>query len=209
MEYIVTGKSGPQGKCCCYYYRVRGPLTGQEEVVELYTIGMLREHNRQFVANGSKLKDAQLYDNMIHAPLLTGPDFMLVLDQFLPPQLHLLLRSVNHIVENLQLNSQKLYGTDFVMDFVKKNAIVRQNYHGGGFEGNQCSDILKKVSILESKLPEDLKVYTKCLKSLNIVKKRCFESVAHTNYLASIQDSAVKRSIGFTIGFHNHGEGLY
>ena len=136
MEYMVTGKSGPQGKCCCYYYRVRGPLTGQEEVVELYTIGMLREHNRQFVANGSKLKDAQLYDNMIHAPLLTGPDFMLVLDQFLPPQLHLLLRSVNHIVENLQLNSQKLYGTDFVMDFVKQNAIVCQNYHGGGFEGN-------------------------------------------------------------------------
>ena len=136
MEYIATGKSGPLGKCCCYYCRVRGPLTGQEEVVELYTIGMLREHNRQFVANGSKLKDAQLYDNMIHAPLLTGPDFMLVLDQFLPPQLHLLLRSVNHIVENLQLNSQKLYGTDFVMDFVKQNAIVCQNYHGGGFEGN-------------------------------------------------------------------------
>ena len=118
MEYIVTGKYGPQGKCCCYYCRVRGPLTGQEE--ELYTIGMLKEHNRQFVANnGSRLKDTQLYDNVIHAPLLSGPDYLLVLDQFPPPQLHLLLRSVNHIMENLQLNSQKLYGTDFVMDFVK------------------------------------------------------------------------------------------
>ena len=73
MEYIVTVKSGPQGKCCCYYCRVRGSLT-------------------------------------------------------------------------------------------------------------------EKVSTMESKLPKDLKVYTMCLKSLDIVKKRCFDNVADPSYLASIQD---------------------
>ena len=41
---------------------------------------------------------------------------------------------------------------------------------------------------MESKLPMDLKVYKMCLKSLNIVKKRCFENIADPNYLASIQD---------------------
>ena len=35
------------------------------------------------------------------------------------------------------------------------------------------------------------------------------DNVGTTQFLISVVPSAVKRSIGFTIGFHNHGEGPY
>ena len=41
---------------------------------------------------------------------------------------------------------------------------------------------------MEAKLPDKLKCYTKCLKSMNIVKRKCFGMVADTDYLPCIQD---------------------
>ena len=40
----------------------------------------------------------------------------------------------------------------------------------------------------------------------DLVRKQCRPS---TRSVFSVKISAVKRSIGFTIGFHNHGEGPY
>ena len=152
MEYCMTGKGGPTCKKCCNYCRAQSPLTGHESAswLELYTLGMLRELNREYVANGSKKQDAMHYDNVINWPLLTGPDDKLVLSVFPPPQLHLLLRIVNHMMENLSKVAKKWYGVDYVMDFVKENAIVRQDYHGGGFEGRSVNDISRNCHNISS-----------------------------------------------------------
>ena len=114
---------------------------------------MLRELNREYVANGSKAKDAMHYDNVINWPLLTGPDDKLVLDMFPPPQLHLMIRIVNHILDNLSKVSKKWYGQDYVLDFVKQTGIARQDYHGGGFEGRVVNKILQKFTISWLKAP--------------------------------------------------------
>ena len=147
MEYCMTGKGGPTCKKCCNYCRAQTPLTGEESAawLELYTLGMLRELNREYVANGSKAKDAMHYDNVINWPLLTGPDDKLVLDMFPPPQLHLMIRIVNHILDNLSKVSKKWYGQDYVLDFVKQTGIARQDYHGGGFEGRVVNKISRKI----------------------------------------------------------------
>ena len=70
-----------------------------------------------------------------------------MLDLFPVPELHVNLRVTNHICDNLTKRSKEQCGTDKVLEFAKANSIVRKNYHGGSYEGNQCNRILKKAHL--------------------------------------------------------------
>ncbi|KAF0289642.1 hypothetical protein FJT64_000178 [Amphibalanus amphitrite] len=48
------------------------------------------------------LQPLKAYDNSVHMPLLPGADDVLVLDALSPMELHLLLVSVNRLVDHLE-----------------------------------------------------------------------------------------------------------
>ena len=62
------------------------------------TFGSLKKRLFAFDANGSKLKDAQHFANVIHPCLLHYNDERLVIDVIPPPPLHLLIGGTNAIM---------------------------------------------------------------------------------------------------------------
>ena len=50
--------------------------------------------------------------------------------------------------------------------FTKDLSIVREEYHSGNFEGNECSKILKNCEKLREILPEDYSTFADCLEKL-------------------------------------------
>ena len=134
------------------------------------------------------------FNNIINEPLFIGPDSKLVLDCFPPPTLHLLLRTMNHILDKLTEAGKTYFldengnGLDIVLQFAKENWIVKKSYHGGNYEGNMCLAILKKLERLVAKLPEDLKPFTNCLYNLKNVMSSCFGSEVSPDYIVHIDN---------------------
>ena len=62
------------------------------------TFGSLKRRLFAFDANGSKLKDAQHFANVIHPCLLHFNDERLIIDVIPPPPLHLLIGGTNAIM---------------------------------------------------------------------------------------------------------------
>ena len=173
MGYCMSGHQGQNSTKPCMYCLVIAPLTSKDEA-ELRTLGLNRQNCRDFHASTSKQKLGKNHNNIVHEPLFIGPDDKLILDCFPVPALHIKLRSVNHICDHLTIQSKKKFkdadgnSIDMVLEFCKDNHIVKKNYFGGQYEGNQCNAILKQVDKLEAKLPRSLKKFTKCLGKLSI-----------------------------------------
>ena len=84
---------------------------------------------------------AQKFENCINEPLLDEEGETKILDIIPPPELHLMLGTVNRIFD--ALNSA--WGDDNAYKWASKNNITQVGYHGGCLEGNKCSLLLKKV----------------------------------------------------------------
>ena len=78
-------------------------------------------------------------------PNFAGPPSQKIIDMFPPSVLHLMLRIINHICDDLSKKTKKRFRRDMVLEFAKENAIVRKSYHGGNYQGNQCKSIMRKV----------------------------------------------------------------
>ena len=146
-------------------------------------------------------------DCIVRDTLFHGPDSKYVLEVFPPNTLHLMLRSTNHILKQLAKKCLDTCGQDLVIKFVKDNHIVRQSYHSGDFEGNQCTEVLKKVDKLETLLPKKLTIFTDCLKAFRLVVKNLFAvEAAPANYPLLLRDfeiSFLKLGISETPSFHS------
>ena len=156
------------------------------------------DDNAAFRAAGSKLKNAKDYFSVVNPPLLIGRREDLVLLLVPPPGLHLLLRSTNHIwvkLEELWVE----YVTDETPEdqptppnpaeeFAKSIYMVRAEYHGGEFEGNQCERLLKNTEKLRQALPLHLHSYADCLESLKKVVDSTFSAHLDLNYPKYFQD---------------------
>ena len=70
-------------------------------------------------------------------------DNTLVLHVIPPPELHLQMGVVNHILDLLI----DIFG-DLILDWMKNNQIYRRGYQGGGLSGNNCRKFLKLVEKL-------------------------------------------------------------
>ena len=68
---------------------------------ELRTLGDLRRLHREFFDAGEDFSKAKDFDNVIHPPIFKNPDETLVLDLIPPPELHLLLGSVNTLYTSM------------------------------------------------------------------------------------------------------------
>ena len=89
------------------------------------------------------------------------------------PELHLLIGVVDKHLDGLE----KVFGVDWVDDYLKSVHILRKRYQGGhALEGNQSSMFLRKLPDLAEKIlkaPDDLKIEGLAL----LQSLRCFKKV--------------------------------
>ena len=57
----------------------------------------MRTHYRDYVSNGSRVKDMKLYKNVVNPCLIDGDDNQYVLDVVAPPELHILMGVVTKV----------------------------------------------------------------------------------------------------------------
>ena len=68
----------------------------------------------------------------------------------------------------------KTLGGDKFYEWLREKAIVRQAYHGGSLEGNQCKTLLSKCQEIREFLTESHKNFADCFEAFNALRKACF-----------------------------------
>ena len=68
-----------------------------------------------------------------------------------------------------------------------KYSLVREDYFGKTFEGNEVNKLLKHIDELRKILPEDDHIFVDNFESLNEVKQACFGFVLEENYKEKIR----------------------
>ena len=88
----------------------------------------------------------------MNPPILSMDPDKRVIEVLHIPSLHLLLGVVDKLLQELEKKVSK----NWVDKYLKKVNIVRKSYQGQqSLEGNQCSEFLKKLDILERELMKE------------------------------------------------------
>ena len=120
------------------------------------------------------------------------------------PSLHLLLGVVDKLLQELKKRASK----NWVDKYLKKVNIVRKSYQGQhSLEGNQCSEFLKKLDILERELMKEstgLNVVTlpilQVFCTFRKVQKSCFGMEVKPDFRNQIAEfSRVYRSLEISV----------
>ena len=69
-----------------------------------------------------------------------------------------------------------------INELSKKYSLVRADYFGKTWEGNETNKLLKHTTELKKIVPEYLYIFVNCMDSLNDVKKACFGFTLDQNY---------------------------
>ena len=69
-----------------------------------------------------------------------------------------------------------------INELSKKYSLVRADYFGKTWEGNETNKLLKHTTELKKIIPEYLHIFVDCMDSLNDVKKACFGFTLDQNY---------------------------
>ena len=117
---------------------------------ELKTFGSLDSWLSLINENGSKLQNAKDFKNVIRERLILKNEkhSTSIIDKIPPPPLHLFMGVVNLLCEIL-IN----LWPDF-LNWASSKYILRHGYHGhgGGFEGANCSKLIKNLDELENEV---------------------------------------------------------
>jgi len=145
--------------------------------------------------NRDKLKE---YHNVEFSPLInTENKGTAVIAIVPPPPLHTIkLGPVNHLWVLLR----KLCPLQ-VLEFEGMMHLYLEDYHGGCYEGNQCSKILRNADKLKEMLPEKFKEFAVCLKTLHEVDVAVSGRILKDNYKEAIE--AFSKS--WMVLFHKFG----
>ena len=114
MVLILLGKQAASSKFCCPF------CVGCSLWLDSYTlitIGSLWADYQKFVEAGSVVRNAMKFHNVIHPPLITGPDHQLLLgDTFLFPEHHGFTRITSKLVKEIEKNvfNDSEEGTEFM-----------------------------------------------------------------------------------------------
>ena len=163
---------------CCFCTWEAGD--DSKKTYPLRTMGMIRAQNERWESwseaerkkgkqpDRSKLKE---FDNCEHRPIFEDPDDTLVLDKCPPPQLHIFLGVVNHIIRFLMRVWPQ------AEEWPKKLCLEREAQFGGTFNGNSCRKLLNNLKVLkELQPPRGVKHYINILDTLNRIVSGCFGS---------------------------------
>lgn len=162
--------------------------------------------------DGSILKNAMKYDNVINPPLLTGPDDAKVLSLVYFPELHVLIGIVSKLVKEMERSifPTPEEGKKFLDSWMASPSVnvCRTVYHGqANFVGNMAKLLLKKLENLEMTVNKmDKEVVDKAipfirtLEKLEAVRNYCFGQLVKEGYAEKIKDFSVSyRSLGISI----------
>ena len=176
----------------------------------LRTFGAIRRCNAARQAARGRRAEPRFHLSVKHDPALPCKDEEKVIEKVVPPELHYLLRALNHIWDGLGMAWQKAIdaaenpATQFA---ISVNA-VPASYHGQDFKGNECRRLLKSLDKLEAAVPPSMGApFLKCLRDLDRLVGSCF-SVAGPppDYLdhleAFYQSASALNDVTFTPTIH-------
>ena len=101
---------------------------------------------------------------------MDGDDDVLILDIIAIPELHSMMGTSETVFNGLN----KAWGNDRAIKWAESRGIIRSEYRGGKFEGNQTKTLLEKSSDLEASVPPHLTGFARCLAKFNEVRLACF-----------------------------------
>ena len=209
LVLLLCGKQCASSKHCCPYCSGSAPWLAK---ATSNTIGSLWSNYNSFVKNGSKLKDAMKFNNVINPPLLTGPDDSKVLSVVYFPELHVLTGIVGKLVKEMEKNvfPSPEEGKKFMDEWMASPSVnvCRTVYHGSAnFVGDMARKLLKKVANMKvtvNKLDPEIIAkaapYLVTLQKFETVRNACFGQLVEQNYGDTIrQFSDSYRSLGISI----------
>ena len=171
MASTLVGKSLGQPTYGCPFCNMPKPYL--DNTYKLYTLEDLVQFHQSYVEAGSPKSNQARYQNCVHMNLLAWEPETLVLDCINIPELHLLIGVVDKHLTGLE----KVFGVEWVDEYLKRVNIVRKSYQGGhALEGNQSSMFLKKLPVLAELImnePDHLKIEGLAL----LESLRCFQKV--------------------------------
>ena len=124
-------------------------------------------------------KEAKNYGNVIHPPIICDniEDDTPVICVIPPPELHLLMGTVNKMYTSLE---QEWPESEEWLDACN---VKKEEYHGGSFSGNDSRRLLVNVKRLEAlKPPSFVEKYIVAFKSFNSVVESCFGKKLHPDF---------------------------
>ena len=142
---------------------------------ERRTFKQISDYKQQWVYAGAKETDLKHFFNCEWTPVF-GPGNDLVLSRVAIPSLHIMLGLVNRIYAELDKSFPK------TQDWIKNLGLIKDQLHGGQFNGNSCRKILKKSNGLydfcalrsERRLVE--RYYCNAFQALDKVINSCFKN---------------------------------
>lgn len=156
-----------------------------EEDAPCRTLASISENHEKWVNESGKKTTLKNYYNCSNRPLLKVHDLSTkTLDIVPPPALHIKLGIVNKLYDELK----KLHPT--LDDWPKALFIMKEQYHGQCFEGNECSRLLKNLDMLQNMLPEELQPFHDCFMALQEAMEACFGFRLDSSYKEKVEHFA-------------------
>lgn len=148
------------------------------------TLETISENHQKWQQESGKKSTLKQYYNCSNEPLLAGPHDANtpVLTLVPPPALHIKLGIVNKLYAELL----KLFPN--LDDWPKSLFIMKENYHGQTFEGNECNRLLDNLDMLSNMLPDHLMPFHECFAAFRDAMKACFHSTLNEAYLHTIEN---------------------
>ena len=206
---IILGLGAAASTFPCAMCLVNKHDLGDDDVVsELRTFGHLREWHRRYLDDGSK--NAAAHFNCIRECLLPFPDEMPIILAVPVPELHVTLRSFDHIWKGLSNAWQSSLDTDvdLARNFAVDNFVVPSSYHGGAFTGPKIMKLLSLLDKLDALLPDDLHPYVEALSLLSEVLSTCFTvegpgNKPYKDLIDRFETSVKKLTVSVTPSLHS------
>lgn len=185
--------------------------------ISLRTVGSLERNyeNLRLESLNSKTKrtiSAQKFKNVRRKHLIKAPADILILDLFPPPELHLLLGSVNNLYDHLDKTLISIKSPMKLIDWAKSLNVHHSKYNSGDFEGNQCNKLLYNLDELQRRIENagfetivKAMPYLEAFRNLKLLKESCFGQNLDPNYKVTIQNfkrSCLALGISITLKMH-------
>lgn len=146
----------------------------------LRTIGSIREKYWSFRESGCQQAMAKSYGNVTHPPILKHDDSTPIIDIIPPPELHLMMGTVNTLYNGLL----KIWPE--AKRWPDACHVARECLHGGTFNGNSSKKLLENVPKLRDICPPEAIVFADTFDAFSMVVDDCFGNQLSEDYQANI-----------------------
>lgn len=174
---VMLGISAHGGKHACAFCL---GISSLESGVHR-TFGHLQDHHAAYIEAGANPKEMQNFYNTINECLLVADRDVRVLDYLILPELHMMMGAVGHLVDVMI----KVWPD--ILNWMKRNDVVRHGYNGGGLDGRNSNKLLLKLDKLQPELPNKLQPVLRTLRLFHRIVQGCFSHDLCSDYRERIR----------------------